>query len=153
MFDKIFPKELSNTYQGKTIAKWVFIAFVIMTIARSLAHIFLPDGGAQSIATIPLDDFTSSGVAVVIGIFAQWGLTQLMFGLVYLIVLWRYQSLIPLMWLFIFFEWIGRLLVGFAKPMETVGTAPGAIGNLIFPLLALLMLVLSLVGTERSKTK
>jgi len=153
MFDKIFPKELSNTYQGKTIAKWVFIAFMIMTIARSLAHIFLPDGGAQSIATIPLDDFTSSGVAVVIGIFAQWGLTQLMFGLVYLIVLWRYQSLIPLMWLFIFFEWTGRLLVGFAKPMETVGTAPGAIGNLIFPLLALLMLVLSLVGTERLKTK
>jgi hypothetical protein len=28
------------------------------------------------------------------------------------------------------FEWTGRLLVGFAKPFETVGTAPGAIGNL-----------------------
>jgi hypothetical protein len=102
------------------------------------------DGGAQSIATIPLDTFTASGAAVVVGMFAQWGLTQLMFGLMYLIVLWRFQSLIPLMWLFIFFEWTGRLLVGLAKPMETMGTAPGAIGNLIFPVFAMIMLVLSL---------
>ena len=144
MFDKLFPKELSNTYRGTPVAKWVFIALVIMTIARSLAHIFLPDGGAQSIATIPLDDFTSSGATVVIGMFAQWGLTQLMFGLLYVIVLWRYQSMIPLMWFFIVFEWAGRLLVGFAKPFETTGTAPGAIGNLLIPLLALIMLVFSL---------
>ena len=144
MQDKIFPTELTNDYQGKPIAKWVFIAMVVMTIARSLAHILLPDGGAQSIATIPLDGFTENGAKVVIGMFAQWGLTQLMFSLLYIIVLWRYQSLIPLMWLFIFFEWTGRLFVGFAKPMETVGTAPGAIGNLIFPLVAIIMLILSL---------
>ena len=144
MLDKLFPKELSNTYQGKAIAKWVFVVMVILTISRSLAHIFFPDGGAQSIATIPLNDFTASGTTVIIGIFAQWGLTQLMFSLLYVIILWRYQSLIPLMWLFIFFEWAGRLLLGLAKPFETVGTAPGAIGNLIFPVLALIMLVLSL---------
>jgi hypothetical protein len=81
---------------------------------------------------------------VVIGMFAQWGLTQLMFGLMYVLTLLRYQSLIPLMWLFIFAEWTGRLLLGFYKPFETAGTAPGAIGNLIFPVVALVMLVLSL---------
>ena len=111
MINKIFPKEITNAYQGKAIAKWVFIAIVVMTIARSFAHIFLPDGGAQSIATIPLDDFTSSGATVIIGMFAQWGLTQLMFGLLYVIVLWRYQSLIPLMWLFILLEYSGRLFL------------------------------------------
>ena len=67
-----------------------------------------------------------------------------MFGLLYVLVLWRYQSLIPLMWLFITFEWSDRLLLGFIKPFETMGTAPGAIGNIIFPFLALIMLVLSL---------
>jgi hypothetical protein len=151
MVDKIVPKELTNHYQGKAIAKWVFIAMVVLTLARSLAHIFLSDGGAQSIATIPLDDFTSSGAEVVIGMFAQWGLIQLLFGLFYVIVLWRYQSLIPLMWLFIFFEWTGRLLLGLAKPMETVGTAPGAIGNRIIPILALIMLILSIVPRKKSQ--
>jgi hypothetical protein len=144
LIDKIFPKELSNTYQGKTIAKWVFIAMVVMTIARSLAHIFLPDGGAQSIATIPLGAFSPDASAVVIGMFAQWGLTQLMFAVLYVLVLLRYQSLIPLMWLFILIEYSGRLLLAFAKPFETKGQAPGAIGNYIFIPLALLMLTLSL---------
>jgi len=144
MLEKLLPKTVDNQYRGLSIAKWVFVAMTVFTVARSLAHIFLPDGGAQSIATLPLDAYSAEASAVVIGMFAQWGLTQLMFGLLYVIVLWRYQSLIPLMWAFIFFEWIGRLLVGFSKPMETVGTAPGAIGNLVFPILALVMLVLAL---------
>ena len=144
MLDSIFPKQVSNDYRGAAIAKWVLVAMTILTIARSLAHILLPDGGAQSIATIPLDAYSSGAAAVVIGMFAQWGLTQLMFGLLYVLVLWRYQSLIPLMWLFIAFEWAGRLLLGFFKPFETVGQAPGGIGNLVFPVLAIIMLVFSL---------
>jgi hypothetical protein len=144
MLERILPKQVSNAYRGAPIAKWAFIAIVVMTLARSLAHIFLPDGGAQSIATIPLDAFSPGASAVVVGMFAQWGLTQLMFGLLYVLVLWRYQSLIPLMWLFIVFEWTGRLLVGFFKPFETAGTAPGAMGNLIIPLLALIMFAFAL---------
>jgi hypothetical protein len=76
--------------------------------------------------------------------FAQWGLAQLMFGRLYVLVIWRYQSLIPLMWIFILFEWTGRFLLGFSKPFETVGTASGAIGTLIFPVLSFSILVLSL---------
>ena len=144
MIEKLFPKTVVNQYRGKVIAKWVFVAMTVLTIARSLAHIFLPDGGAQSIATIPLVTYSIGASAVVIGLFAQWGLTQLMFGILYVITLWRYQSLIPLMWLFILFEWLGRFLLGFYKPFETVGTAPGAVGNLLIPILALIMLVLSL---------
>jgi hypothetical protein len=147
VLEKIFPKTVDNHYRGLSIAKWVFVAMTVLTIARSLAHIFLSDGGAQSIATIPLSTFSSEAPAVIVGMFAQWGLMQLMFGLLYVLVLCRYQSMIPLMWLFIAFEWSGRLLLGIVKPFETVGTAPGTIGNLVFVPLALLMLVLAL--TER----
>jgi len=66
----------------------------VLTIARSLAHMFVQDGGAQSIATIPLDAFSSDASAVIVGNLAQWGLTQLMFGLLYALALWRYQSLL-----------------------------------------------------------
>ena len=144
MFENLFPETITNNYRGTSIAKWVFVAVTLITIARSLAHIFLPDGGAQSIATIPLDSFTANGAAALIHIFALWGLSQLLFGLFYVIVLWRYQSLIPLMWLFILIEYSGRLLLAFVKPFETAGTAPGAIGNYIFIPLALFMLLLSL---------
>jgi len=151
MLGKLFPKNIDNHYRGMSIAKWVFVAMTVLTIGRSLAHMFLPDGGAQSIATIPLDAFSSEASAVIIGMFAQWGLTQLMFGLLYVIVLWRYQSLIPLMWSFILVEWTGRLLTGFYKPFETVVQAPGGIGNMIFPVVALVMLVLSLKEQKEQK--
>jgi hypothetical protein len=149
MLENLIPRNVDNRYHGLLIGKWVFVLMTAVTIGRSLAHIFLPDGGAQSIATIPLDQYGGAATAVVIGMFAQWGLTQLMFGLLYALVLWRYRSLIPLMWLFILFEWTGRLLLGFFKSFETVDTAPGAVGNWIIPILALIMLVLSLQEGDR----
>lgn len=145
MFEKLFPKTVDNQYGGMAFARWMFVAMTILTVGRSLAHIFLPDGGAQSIATIALDAFSPVAISVIIGLFAYWGLSQLLFGLLYVVVLWRYQSLIPLMWVSIFIEWTGRLLLGkFYKPIETVGTAPGAVGNIVLPVVALIMLLLSL---------
>ena len=145
MIEKLFPKTVDNQYRGSAIAKWLFVAITIHAVVRSLTHIFLPDGGAQSIATIPLDAFSPGAASVIVGLFAYWGLSQLLFGLVFVLVLWRYQSLIPLMWVVMFIEYTGRLLIGgFYKPFETVSTAPGAVLNHIFPVLALIMLVLSL---------
>jgi hypothetical protein len=144
MIKQLFPEKIDNHYDGFSIAKWFFFIITIITLGRSLAHLFLPDGGAQSIATIPLNMFFVNASTVIIGMFAQWGLTQLMFGILYVIVIWRYQSLIPLMWFFLLFEYSGRLLLGVYKPFETSGTAPGAIGNIIIPLLSLIMLILSL---------
>ena len=142
--DRIFPQPVTNRYAGAPIAKWVFVLLTVLTVGRSLAHIFLPDGGASSIATIPLDTFTANGEATVVHIFALWGLSQLLFGLLYIIVLWRYQALIPLMYVFFLIEYTGRLLLMFAKPIVTEGTAPAAIGNFLLIPLALLMLGLSL---------
>ena len=146
--DKLFPQPATNRYGGAPIARWVFALLTAITVGRSLVHVFLPDGGAQSIATIPLDSFTTNGEATAVHIFALWGLSQLLFGLLYLVVLWRYQSLIPLMYLLILVEYTGRLLLAFAKPIVTDGTAPGAIGNFALVPLALLMLVLSLRGKQ-----
>ena len=116
-----------------------------ITVARSLIHMFAEDGGAQSIASIPVDTFTLEGANAVITIFALWGLSQLIIGLVYAVVLWRYQSLIPLMYLFFSFEYFMRLIAASYTPgLHTLQTAPGEVGNVLFLPLGLLMLFLSL---------
>ncbi|MEZ4637021.1 MAG: hypothetical protein R2856_19060 [Caldilineaceae bacterium] len=56
--------------------------------------------------------------------------------------------MIPLMYVFIAVEYTGRLLLAFAKPFETHGTAPGAIGNWVMIPLALALLALSLRRTR-----
>ena len=70
MLETMFPKQITNDYKGSLIAKWVFVLVAIGTIGRSLIHMFAPDGGAQSIATIPVDTFTQNGAAAVVLIFA-----------------------------------------------------------------------------------
>ena len=98
---------------------------------------FLPDGGAESIATI---DLSVEGADIIVGLFAQWGLSQLLMAGLYVIVFFRYKSLIPLMYMIIIAEYVGRIAMGLLKPIETVGTAPGAAWNFIIILLAIILL-------------
>ncbi len=148
MLDRLFPGQLNNTYRGHPLAKWAFVLMTVVTLVRSLIHMFASDGGAQHIATIPLDTFTVNGANAVILAFALWGLSQLLIGLIYVIVLWRYQALIPAMYLFMVFEYLMRIVLGAMKPIETVETAPGATGNFIIVPLALVMLFLSLSNKD-----
>ena len=143
MLQRILPPTIDNNYKGNKIALWFFYLITAVTVVRSLIHMFKHDGGAQSIATIPLDTFTETGAAVVILIFAYWGLSQLMFGIIQVIVAIRYKSLIPLMYLMLVLEWATRFLLSMYKPIETVGQAPGGIGNMVLPFVCLVMFFLS----------
>ena len=143
MLQRILPPTIDNNYKGNKIALWFFYLITAVTVVRSLIHMFKHDGGAQSIATIPLDTFTETAAAVVILIFAYWGLSQLMFGIIQVIVAIRYKSLIPLMYLMLVLEWATRFLLSMYKPIETVGQAPGGIGNMVLPFVCLVMFFLS----------
>ncbi len=117
---------------------WVF---TLVGITRSLLHIFLPDGGAQLIATIPLDSYSVEAQQVIIGMFAFWGLSQLLSSLVYVYILLKRKEWLPFAWLLLLIEYASRWLIGQFKPFETVSTAPGAIGNYVFIVLSLAMII------------
>jgi len=149
MLNKILPKKLENKFTGHKIALYAFVIITIITIARSLIHILTQDGGAQSIATIPIDNYPTQAANAVILIFAYWGISQLIIGILYLIVILRYKDLIPLMYIFLILEYSARLGTGLLKPIETVSTAPGAIGNyLAIPV----MIVLFLLSLPKNKS-
>ena len=141
---RIFPPNLNNDYKGYKISLYVFYALTALVLWRSQHHVLAPDGGAQSIATIPLDTFTEFGATAVISAFSLWGLSQLILGFINVLVVLRYKSLLPFMYILMIFEYLGRMMIGSVKPMPQVGTAPGGVINLPFVILALVMLVLSL---------
>ncbi len=148
---RILPKTIDNVYKGNRISKYVFLILTVITMARSLIHIFASDGGAQSIATIPLDSYTSAGAATVIMMFSLWGLSQLLMSVVYGVVYLRYQSLISAMYVLLIIEYIMRIVIGTMKPIVTAGTAPGGIGNYILVPLCVIMLLLSLIKSKKYK--
>ena len=68
------------------------------------------------------------------------GLVIIILWYAFVFVLWRSQSLIPLMGIFIFINWLGRLLIEELNMLiETIGTAPDAVGIIFFSVLALIM--------------
>ena len=150
----LLPRKVSNDYQGKPIARWVFLGITLVTIVRSLIHIFAADGGAQSIATIPLDSYSEAAAATVILMFSLWGLSQLLMGFVYWIVFCRYQALIPFMYVLLIFEYGMRIILGMLKPIVTTGTAPGGlVGNIVFVSISIVMLILSLLKPKQEESR
>lgn len=146
---RVLPKEFNNQFGGNRIALYFFYAITAVTLWRSQHHLFAPDGGAQSIATIPLDTYTQGGAAAVIGVFALWGLSQLVIGILYLLACVRYRSMIPLLYLLGILEYSVRALVtGVFKPIETIGTAPGAMANVPLAMVFTVMFVLSIWRRE-----
>jgi hypothetical protein len=73
-----------------------------------------------------------------------WGLSQLLLGLLYVVALWRYRALVPLLYLLLILEYAGRIAIGTWKPLPTLGTPPGAPGGVVLLGVAVLMLSLSL---------
>lgn len=145
----LFPKKLRLQSLYVRLSFALIIVFTLVGIGRSLLHIFLPDGGAQLIATIPLNSFSDEAQAVIIGMFGFWGLSQLLSSLVYVYILIKRKEWLPFAWFLLLVEYASRWLIGQFKPFETVQTAPGAIGNYFFIVLSVVMLVWYVIGYKK----
>ncbi len=147
----LFPANIDNEYRGQKIALWFFWLLTAVLIWRSQHHMFAPDGGAQSIATIPLDQWPAGASQTIVGLFALWGLSQLIIALLQLLVAIKYKSLVPFMYLVLIVEQAGRLFFFGWKPVVTAGTAPGGAAAVPLMILVLVMFVLSLIPSKGSK--
>ena len=60
---KLLPSPVDNCFRGIKISQYAFLLITFATIVRSLIHVFALDGGAQSIATIPLASYSAQAAA------------------------------------------------------------------------------------------
>jgi hypothetical protein len=146
----LLPAKAGNTILG---TKWPFIVFVIMAVigtVRSLVHMFSADGGAGSIAGMNL---AVSGAEEVIFAFALWGSAQMIYALLQWLVIFRYRSLVPLMWAMQAIETLLRMVVDQVKPVNLGRTPPSIIQNDFYLAVSVLMLALTLWSGIRAARK
>jgi hypothetical protein len=145
--------EAQNDYKGhKAVLVFIVLLAVVSTL-RSLIHIFLPDGGSNTIAGLTIPGDASSAV---IFTFAWTGLYQLLFATILWIVLIRYRPLIPLMILLLFIEELGLFLIPMFKPIAAslmTRTPPEAIGNKLLLPLSLILFFVSLIPVPERKSQ
>jgi hypothetical protein len=115
----VLPKS-GAAYLGPQVPFYFLTAIAAANTIRSLIHLS-PDGGASTIAGIPLDGGTKidRGLRPV-------GREPVLLALLYWAVILRYRFL---MLFTVFAEQALRSLAGSLKPIEAAHTPPGAIGG------------------------
>lgn len=138
---RFFPRSTNAEYTGRLVAAYFLTLAAIGTIVPGGIHAFLPDGGAGVIAGL---DLTHNGHTI-IGVFAWVGATQIVWGILMLLVSLAYRSFVPLVLALILVE---RSIIAtnhwILKPPVTGHYPPEAYVTLVVIPLALLMLILSL---------
>jgi len=133
-----------DDYRGSRLAFYFLVFVAVASTARSLIHIFAPDGGAGSIAGLAVD---VEGGTNIVAMFGQWGASQLILALFYWLAILRYRSLVPFMLAMVVLEQALRIAVGQLKPVEVAAPPPGEIGSYILLPLSALALILALRKT------
>ena len=144
---KIIPDTIENRIPNNRFVfyfTWLLVAF---NFFRSLEHIFNEDGGAESIAGIPLESYSSEAANNIISIFAQWGFSQLVLACILLLVVLKMREFIPLMLLIIALENILRGAVGLYKPLILGDAPPGAVS----PIIGLVTLAVFFISIKEQK--
>ena len=150
-FSKLFPENANNNYVGHKFALWGFILFTCVMTWRSVVHMFFEQYGMHSIANFSVLLGDPDPMPLIYMFFSLWGFAQLIFCGVCWIVIFRYKSFVPLMYVFWLVEWSVR---AFLYPLTEKSVAvdgaysssitPGAVGAPFVTILLVAFLILSL---------
>ena len=144
MLNPLLPRTADNDYHGSKIALVVFGLLLLLKTGVSLGSIFNGYNAATSADGIPIDTYTPAGAQTVLSLFALLGLANLIVCLAAIVVLARYRSLVPFMFVLFLIYQMGRSLVLQFLPITRAGTPPGAMINLVILGVIVIGLALSL---------
>ena len=144
---KLIPETIENEIPHNKFVYYFCWLMVAFNLFRSLEHIFAEDGGAESIAGIPLSSYSPEAANNIVSIFAQWGFSQLVLACILLLVVLKMRELIPLILLIIALENILRGAVALYKPLILLDAPPGAVS----PIIGLVTVVVFFISIRENK--
>lgn len=144
MVDRLLPQSLDNTFRGYQAALWLFGLVVGVRIAQSLSVIFNGYGTARSADGIPVETYPPEAARQIVALFAQGSLWRLTFGLLGVLVLVRYRSAVPVMFVLLVLNYLASQLILQFVPLARTGSPPGPYVNFGLFALTIVGLMLSL---------
>jgi hypothetical protein len=153
LLETVIPENANNDFRGGAVPLYTFCVLIAITTFRSTVHFLKEDSGVNSIASIHLFPGDPDPNQVIYMFSSLWGSQQVIMVMVYVIVLFRFRNLIPLMFALMVVEVGLRFIVGSIHPLTEefyVRTPPGKWGNL--PMLVVSMLMVHLSHLKISRT-
>lgn len=154
VLNQLLPPHADNTYRGHKLALVILGLLLLLKGAISLGSIFNGHTAASSADGIPIDTYTAAGAQTVVSLFALIGQANFIITLIGVVVLVRYRSLVPFIFVLLLAQQLGRKMILQFLPITRVGAPPGSAINLVILGLLITGLALSLWRrpTRRSQT-
>jgi len=133
MISRMFPSQFDNDYRGHWLAIWILVFLVGSKLFMGVNVSGLnPWVSTEFVLTnadsIPIETFGAQERSLVLFLFSAWGLALFVLSLLGLLVLVRYRAMIPLMYLLLGIEQLGRKALSLAHPIARA-VEPGAIST------------------------
>ena len=158
MVKLLFPAQIDNVYRGQWLALVLYVPVVLMKLLMGfnvagfnpwIDNLYV----LKDVDRVAIDTFGAEAASVVILFFASWGLGLLILSALCVVVLLRYRAMIPLMFVALTVEQVGRMalakLYPIVRAVEAHGVSAGAMVNWGLAAALLLGLVLSLSDTKK----
>ena len=129
----LLPAEACNDYRSGRVPFNAYCFMVEVMLFRSSVHFLKQDSGVNSIASIMVFEGDPDPNNLIYLFSADGGMVQMLWVLLYGIVLWRYRNLIPLMFAFMAVESCFGFVVGALHPLDPIyyeRTPPGKLASL-----------------------
>lgn len=159
MLERLFPRSLTNAYQGSWLALWLFapvlLAKTLMGFNFSGLNPIIDVGEIlRTVDGVPLDTFSAEAAAAVVDSAGAWGMALFTLCLFAWIALFRYRAAVPLAILLLLIEQIGRTGTGsvlaLSKLIEgSTALSMGAIINLAMSALLIAAEALALLRVRK----
>lgn len=152
MLARLLPQQLDNHFPGRRAAVWLLVPLALAKLLQgaNVAGLFGPGNSRQvleGVDRVPLGAFPAEAASHFVFLFAAWGLGVFLLGLLAIVALLRYRAMIPLVYLLLLIEQLGRkalATIHLGRPFLSLAPSAANLINWGFLLVIVVGLLLSL---------
>ena len=134
------------------------LALIKLLQGANVAGLFGPGNTREvleGVDRVPLASFPAEAATHLVFSFAAWGLGIFLLGLLAVVALLRYRAMIPLVYLLLLIEQLGRKLqsmVHLGRPFVSLDPSPANVINWVFLVVIVLGFLASLIGRRPGRS-
>lgn len=138
MLGLLFPRLIDNRFRGQWLGYWLMAPVLVLKFGIALGSIMSPRQANRADA-IDLSTFSEAALHDAMASTALLGLLHLCIGLIGLLAMICYRAMVPLVYLWLLIEFLGRRVIFELYPIGRMqGPSSGSIINLVlFAMMAL----------------
>jgi len=137
MLTRLLPEQIDNNYRGHVLAIWLLVPLALMKFLQGANVAGLLGAGnsrqvLEAVDKVPISAFPTEAASHLLFLFAAWGVGVFVFGLLGIVVLLRYRAMIPLMYLLLLIEHVGRKALStihLDRPFVSMAASPADLIN------------------------